>query len=109
VHRRGTVVCASRIFRHVSRVRYETSLGLRLGGIRSDHPADILAFSVIVYLVVQSNINKVPIPRLFKIIVQDATYYFLVIFTSHLVFVMFLALESVRISSYFSVISLGLT
>jgi hypothetical protein len=99
VRRRGIVVCGSRIFRHVSRVRYETSLGLHPGDIHSDHPTDILAFSVIVYLVVQSNVNKVPISKLFKTVVRDATYYFLVIFTSHLVFVMFLVFASVRISS----------
>jgi len=52
---------------------------------------DLLAFSVIVYLVVRSNVKKVPIPSLLKIIARDATCYFLVIFTSHLVFVMFQA------------------
>jgi len=52
---------------------------------------DLLAFSVIVYLVVRSNVNKAPISSLFKTIAQDATYYFLVIFTSHFVLVMFLA------------------
>jgi hypothetical protein len=76
--------------------------------IHSDHPADFLAFSVIVYLVLRSNVNRVPIPRLFKIIAQDATYYFLVIFTSHLVVVMFQVFASVRISSQSSV-TLGLT
>jgi len=55
---------------------------------------DLLAFSVIVYLVVQSNVNKVPTPRLLKAIAQDATWYFLVIFTSHLVLVMFLSFAS---------------
>jgi len=55
-----------------------------------NHPPDFLAFSIIVYRVVQSNTDRIPIPRLFKIIVQDATYYFLVIFTSHLVLMMFL-------------------
>jgi hypothetical protein len=80
---------------------YGTKLFLSfiLGDTRSDHPADLLAFSVIVYLVVRSNVNKVPIPSLFKTIAQDATYYFLVIFTSHLVVVMFLLFASVRISS----------
>jgi len=64
-----------------------------------EHPTDVLAFSVIVYLVVRSNLRKVPIPSLLKTVVQDATYYFLVIFTSHLVLVMFLAFASVRTSS----------
>ena len=71
----------------------------RLGGIHPDHPADSLAFSVIVYLVVRSNVNKVPILRLFKTIARDATYYFLVIFSTHLVFILFLLFANVRISS----------
>ena len=60
-----------------------------------DHPTDVLAFSVIVFLVARSNLRKVPIPSLLKTVVQDAAYYFLVIFTSHLVPVMFLAFTSV--------------
>ena len=70
-----------------------------LGDTRSDHPADLLTFSLIIYLVVQSNINRVPIPRLFKTIVEDATYYFLAIFTSHIMSAMFLAFARVRILS----------
>ena len=62
-------------------------------------PSDLLAFLVIVYLVVRSNVNKVPIPGLLKTIARDATYYFLIIFTSHLVLVMFLLFANVRISS----------
>ena len=73
--------------------------------IHSDHPVDVLAFSVIVYLVVQSNVDKVPIPSLLKTIVQDATYYFLVIFTSHFVLVMFLAFASVSKSPQASIFS----
>jgi hypothetical protein len=89
-------VCDVRIYHHVSRIRYETPLVLRLGDIHPDRPADFLAFSVIVYLVVRSNVNRIPISGLFKIIVRDATRYFLIIFTSHLVFVMFLAFATVR-------------
>ena len=69
------------------------------GGIRFDHLADLLAFSVIVYLVVRSNVTKIPIPSLLKTIVRDATCYFLVIFTSHFVFVMFLLFANVSTSS----------
>jgi len=54
----------------------------------------MLAFSVIVYLVVRSNINKVPIPRIFKTIAQDATYYFLVIFTSQVMIMLFVSTSS---------------
>ena len=63
--------------------------------IHLDHLTDTLAFSIIVYLVIRSNIRKVPIPSILKTIVQDATYYFLVIFTSHLMLVMFLAFANV--------------
>ena len=69
-----------------------------LGDTHSDHPADILAFSVIVCLMVRSNVNNVPIPSLFKTIARDATHYFLIIFASHLVVVMFLAFASVSTS-----------
>jgi len=51
---------------------------------------DLLAFSVIVYLVVRSNIYNFPIPTLLKTIARDATYYFLLIFTSHVIFVLVL-------------------
>ena len=49
---------------------------------------------------VRSNINKVPVPGLLSIIARDATYYFMVIFTLHLVLVLFLVFGSVRISLY---------
>ncbi|KAF9648233.1 hypothetical protein BDM02DRAFT_3261179 [Thelephora ganbajun] len=45
---------------------------------------DFLVFSVIIYLVARSNVYRFPIPSLLKTIAQDATLYFLVIFTSHL-------------------------
>jgi len=70
-----------------------------LGDTNFDHSADFLAFSVIVYLVVRSNLKKVPIPSLFKTVAQDATYYFLVIFTSHFLLMFFLWFSSVGTSS----------
>ena len=100
MHFRGTVAPGNWIFHHVPHIWYETSLIVHLGDIHSDHPSDVLAFSLIVYLVVRSNINKVPVPGLLRIIARDATYYFMVIFTSHLVLVLFLAFASVRISIY---------
>jgi len=60
---------------------------------------DILAFLVIVYLVVRSYTNGVPVPSLLRTIAQDTTYYFLVLFTSHVVLVLFLSLASVSMSS----------
>jgi len=76
------------------------------GDTRSDRPPDVLAFSVIIYLAVRSNVTKIPIPTIFKTIVQDTTYYFLVIFTSQLVLVMFLAFASVSALSYSTIFSL---
>jgi len=46
---------------------------------------DFLAFVVIIYVALQSNLWKFGIPSLFRTLAQDATRYFLVIFTSHLV------------------------
>ena len=83
----------------MSRIRLETSVVLHLGDTHPDHPLDLLTFALIAYLVVRSNVEKIPIPRLLKAIAQDATYYFLFLFTSHLVVMMFLLFASVRISS----------
>ena len=67
---------------------YGTELHLpfidHLGDTNFDHHTDGLVFSVIVYLMVRSNVHKIPIPSILKTIAQDATYYFLVIFASHL-------------------------
>jgi hypothetical protein len=97
---RETSVLGDWIYHHIHSIRYDISPALHLGGdAHSDHPADLLAFLLIVHLVVRSNVNKVPIPSLLRTIARDATYYFLVIFTSHLLLVLFLLFASVRISS----------
>jgi len=102
-------VFGNRIYRHSSPIRCKSSPVLHLEGeAYSDHPADFLAFLVIVYLVVRSNVKKAPIPSLLKKIARDATSYFLFIFTSHLVLVMFLLFADVRISSQCSTIALRL-
>jgi len=95
---RRTDVPRNRVYHHVSRIRCGTPPVFHLGDTHSDDPSDILAFSVVIYFVVRSNANKVPIPNLLKIIAQDATCYFLVIFTSHVVILVFVLLASVRIS-----------
>jgi len=66
---------------------------------RSDHPPDLLTFLVIIHLAVQSSVRSIPIPNILKTIMRDATYYFLVIFTSHIVIIMFLTLAKVSTSS----------
>ena len=108
LHLRGNAVVGNWVYYLGSRIWYENSRILHLREAHFDHSPDLLAFSVIVYLVVRSNVYKVPIPGLLRTIAQDATYYFLIIFTSHLVLEMFLVFASVRISSQRSIISLRL-
>lgn len=60
-------------------------------------PADTLAFLLIIYVALQSNMWQFGIPSLFKTLAEDATRYFLVIFTSHLVLELTLIFGTVRI------------
>jgi len=46
---------------------------------------DLLAFILIIYTASKSNLHQFQIPSLFRIVARDATLYFMVIFTSHLV------------------------
>ena len=87
------------ISHHVSRTRYDVSLIPHLGDTHSGRLVGSLAFSAIDFLVVGPNIYKVSIPSLLRTIARGGTCYFLVIFTSHLVLVIFMAFTSVRISS----------
>jgi len=106
VHPRVAAFYGGRIYRHDSRIRYGTPLAIHLEDTHPDHLPDVLAFSVIVFLVVWSNVTKIPLPGILKTIARDATYYFLVIFTSHLVTAMFFWFASVSTSSYSSLLSL---
>jgi len=47
---------------------------------------DLFTFLVIMYTALRNNLYQSKILRLFNTIVQDAAYYFLIIFTSHLLF-----------------------
>lgn len=49
------------------------------------HTSDFLAFSLIIFLAKNSRMSGLGFPSLWEVIVKDATLYFLVIFTSHLV------------------------
>jgi len=69
---------------------------------------DVLIFSTIVYTAWRSNLYQFRIPSLLRTIVQDATHYFLVIFTSQLLFVFISILGRVRILSYLPVLSFSL-
>ena len=58
-------------------------------------PTDTSVFLVVVALAAKSGLKGYKMPRILRIIVQDATIYFLVIFTSHFVFWMTLLLARV--------------
>ena len=96
----ATCALGDRIYRDISSIWYQISLVLYPErDSDSDHPTDFLAFSVIVSLVLHANVYKLPVSRLLGTIAQDATYYFLFIFTSHLVLELALVLVGVRIAS----------
>ena len=57
---------------------------------------DFLAFLLIIFFVIKSKASTLKIPSLLGIILEDATRYFLVIFTSHFVLEMTLTLGRVR-------------
>lgn len=61
---------------------------------------DLLAFLLIIRLLARSSLYRTRTTSLFKIVVQDATHYFLVIFTSHFIFEMTLLFGRVRILSW---------
>jgi hypothetical protein len=58
--------------------------------------SDCLAFSLIIFMAIKSRTVGLRIPRTLKVIAEDATRYFLVIFTSHFVLTMTLAVGQVR-------------
>lgn len=58
---------------------------------------DFLGFLVIVFFAIKSGVIGSKMPRLLRAIIQDATVYFLIIFTSHFVFEMTLILLRVSI------------
>jgi hypothetical protein len=59
---------------------------------------DLWAFVVIIVLAAKSGIKGFRMPSIIRTIIQDATIYFLVIFTSHFVLEMSLLLARVSIS-----------
>jgi hypothetical protein len=77
----------------------EFPLSLHLEGDGDpDHTTDLLAFALIVYLALRPNAYRLPMPSLLRTIAEDATCYFLIIFTSHLVLELTLLLGRVRIT-----------
>ena len=81
----------------MSGLRYETFLVLSpVSDTHPDHPTDLLAFLLVVYLVLRSSVQWLAVPTLLRIIAKHATYYFLVIVTSHLALGLTLLLARVR-------------
>ena len=62
----------------------------------TDRLTDLLAFLFIVYLALKSGSYRSKLPNLLKIMAEDATLYFLVIFTSHFLLILTLVFGSVR-------------
>jgi len=66
----------------------------------TDTTIDFLAFLIIVVLAAKSRLKDFKMPSILRTIVQDATVYFLVIFTSHFVLEMTLLLARVTVSVF---------
>jgi len=62
------------------------------GGI---YTLDFLAFSLIIFLAAKSEVSRLGVPNILRTIAEDATRYFLVIFSSHFVLEMTLSLARV--------------
>jgi len=62
---------------------------------------DSLAFLLVVYLAIRSKASSVKIPTILGTMAEDATWYFLVIFTSHFVLEMTLILGRVSATAPF--------
>ena len=80
------------------------ALAFRLAGeTDAGCPIDLLAFSLIIYFALKSGSYRSKRPSMLKIMAEDATLYFLVIFTSHLLLELTLIFGSVSTSSHHSV------
>ena len=92
----ATLSPGSRVYRDISIIRCESSLTFRLAGETDNRLPDLLAFLVIIHLALKSGTHQSKLPSLFRTMAQDATLYFLVIFSSHLLLMMTLIFGSVR-------------
>ena len=99
MHSHATLACGSQVYHHITGIWYKTNPTFHIAGdTHHDHPTDLSAFLVIVYLVFRSHAYQFLVPSLLRTIAQDATFYFLVIFTSHLIFELTLLFGRVRTS-----------
>jgi len=67
-----------------------------VGETGTDYLTDSLAFGIIIYLALKSGTYRSKLPSLLKVMAGDAMFYFLVIFTSHLLLEMTLIFGTVR-------------
>ena len=75
---------------HPALLWFASSEGLLYPSSLTGLPTDTAIFLVIVFIAAKSGIKGYKVPRVLRTIVQDATVYFLVIFTSHFIFEMML-------------------
>ena len=66
------------------------------GETDTDCLKDSLAFGIIIYLALKAGTYRSKLPSLLKVMAEDAVFYFMVIFTSHLLLEMTLIFGSVR-------------
>ena len=110
MHFRAAQTHGNWIYHHISSIRYKVSLIFHLtGDTYADYPTDLLAFSLVIYFVLRSNAYSFQMSNLFRVVAQDTTHYFLVIFTSHLVLELTLVFGAVSIMSCHPVFSFSLT
>ena len=84
--------------RYIRIIRYETLAAFRpAGNTHTYRPTDLLAFLLFIYVALRTGAWEFKLPNLFRTIAQDATCYFLVIFTSHIVLELTLIFARVRI------------
>lgn len=90
-----------RVHEHLPLLRYADKGSCRNGAntVENARETDTLAFLLIVFLAVMSEMQgltqELRIPTILRTMAEDATRYFLVIFTAHLVFVLTLNLGRV--------------
>ena len=83
---RRTSDSGNRPYSHLTLLWFALSESLSYPSSTTVPPTDASVFVVIVVLAAKSGIQGYKIPKVLRTILQDATLYFLVIFTSHFVF-----------------------
>ena len=96
----------TRIPRNIPVIWYGISTTFRLAGDILTHcPVDSLVFVIIIYTALRSIMGKFRLNSLFRVIMEDTTRYFLVVFASHLTLVLAITYLNVRMVSYVFVVA----